>query len=73
MVAGQGITPPRPGGGAAHHVGKRPVVLDKIQVHRGQGRGLMAQVAGQGEGLQEDLRDDHRGPQVDIDPVGRAG
>ena len=49
-------------GGAADHVFPRPVVIDHIEIDRGEFTHRVAQIACGGERLQEYLRQYDRGP-----------
>lgn len=64
VVAGESEAPASALGGPAHDVRVRPVVLDKVHVHRGEVLERMAEIPGEGYGLEEYLGKKHRGAEV---------
>ena len=69
MVAGQGVSTTAARDRAPHYVLRRPVVLDEIQVHRDEILDPVSKVPGQGEGLQEDLRQEHGRSDIEVHPA----
>ena len=72
-MAGEGEASAASLGGAAYHVGIRPVVLDKIHVHGSEVMERMTKVPAKGHGLQEDLRQQHGGAEIDVDASLKVG
>jgi len=65
--------PAAAGGRSLQDVDRGPVVPDEIQVHRREVIQPMAQIAGQSDGLQEHLRQNHGGAGVDVYPALQPG
>lgn len=68
MMAGDRVPSTRTGGGTLHHVLQWPVVLLHVEVGSGKSFHPVAQVLGNGECLEEYLREDDRAPDVDENP-----
>src|SRR5688572_29174731 len=66
-MAGEAVASADAVGGALHDVGVRPVGLDEVHVHGGEVRDLVPEVARERDRLQEDLRQQHRGADVQVD------
>src|SRR5687767_2704435 len=66
-MTGEGVAAPDAGDRALDDIGERAVVLNKIEVRRREVFQVIAEVADDGDGLEENLRQDDGGAEVEVD------